>query len=138
MIKNKTNVLLLSNKALADKIEKYRKLLKTIVETITLCGRQNIALRGHRYDGALDVKSHANCQGNFRALLKYSIFSGNDTLKEHLEVTAAKNATMISKTTQEQLIRLCGEYVIDQIVEKVKQSIFYSVLADETTDTSTK
>ena len=59
-------------------------------------------------------------------------------LHKHLEVIAVKNATMISKTTQEQLIRLCGDYIMDQIIKNVKESKYYSVLADETIDLSTK
>ena len=55
-------------------------------------------------------------------------------LRKHLEVIAAKNAIMISKTTQEQLIRVCGDYIMDQIIKNVKESKYYSVLADETTD----
>ena len=32
-------------------IQKNRQMLRSIVETIALCGRQNIALRGHRDSG---------------------------------------------------------------------------------------
>jgi len=45
---------------------------------------------------------------------------------------------MISKTTQEQIIRLCGSYITNKIVDDVRRSVYYSVLADETTDVSTK
>ena len=46
MIENRTNVMEMSNIALSKKkkIEGNRIILKTIVETIKLCGRQNFAL----------------------------------------------------------------------------------------------
>ena len=109
MIENRKNVMEMSNIALSKKFEGNRIILKTIAETIKLCGRQNFALRGHWDDGALNLEAeNLPQQDNFRALLKYSVFSGNEMLRKHLEVIAAKNATMISKTTQEQLIRVCG------------------------------
>ena len=52
---------------LRDTIQKNRQKLHSIVETIVLCGRQNIALRGHR-DSGTDVEgtqSASTNHGNF-------------------------------------------------------------------------
>jgi len=49
--------------------------------------------------------------------------SGDECLSLHLRETA-KNATMVSKTTQEHIIRLCGKYITDVIVEEVKKAFF--------------
>jgi len=70
-------------------------------------------LRGHRDDGNLldnnDVfdTSVVRKDGNFCALLKFCVDSGDDVLKQHLE-SAASNATYISKTMQNELIKAAG------------------------------
>ena len=56
-------------------------------------------------------------------------------MEEHLK-SAGKNATYISKDTQNELISICGEIVSELIVNDVKDAKFFSVLADETTDSS--
>lgn len=116
-----------------------RNRLKPIVQTLILCAKQNIPLRGHRDDGALDfdtsnVKTN---DGNFRNLLRYRIQGGDVILKKHLE-SANSNATYISKTTQNELIECCGEVVTDFILEEIKTAKFYAVIFDETTDIAKK
>ena len=59
--------------------------LASIVDTVKLCGRQNIALRGHRDSGVLENPSQfetATNEGNFRALLRFRIAAGD---KEFLD-----------------------------------------------------
>jgi hypothetical protein len=113
-----------------------RKRLEPIVKTVIFCGRLGIALRGHRDDGALGPqKAIKGQEGNFRALLAYLVDSGDNTPKEHL-VTASKKATYISKVTQNELIELCADEMLKQIVREIKAAIFFAVIADETTDTS--
>ena len=116
--------------------EEQRARLVPITKTVILCGRLGIALRGHRDDGWLDVdKPISAAQGNFRSLLTFRIDAGDAVLKQHL-ATAGKNATYISKTTQNELIRLCGDVIIDRIVEDVTKAKYFAVLCDETTDSS--
>ena len=89
-----------------------REKLVPIIKTITLCGRTGIALRGHRDDGLLEFdplnpdKSITE-QCKFRALLAFRVDAGDTILQQHL-LTAKKNATYISKTTQNELINICG------------------------------
>ena len=106
-----------------------------------MCARQNIALRGHRDDGnllddnnAFDT-SVARKDGNFRALLKFRVDSGDDVLRQHLE-SAASNATYISKTTQNELIKAAGDVVRQKILDRIAAARFFTILADETTDAS--
>lgn len=133
-----TTVVQLAHSTLASRMERNRKVLASVIESIIFCGRQNIALRGHRDDGEIACSNTGSIhEGNFRALLKFRMQSGDERLTTHLRETA-KNSTMISKTTQEQIIRLCGKYITDVIVEEVKEAVYFSILADETTDASTK
>ncbi|XP_065572736.1 52 kDa repressor of the inhibitor of the protein kinase-like [Artemia franciscana] len=74
-------------------------------------------------------------EGNFQELLRYRAESGDSKLKEQLK-TSVKNATYISKTTQNQLIECCAKEVIGIILERVKSARYYSIILDETTDMS--
>ena len=72
------------SEATAQQIAMNCQKLHSIVETIVLCGRQNIALRGHR-DSTMDVEHTPNAQhGNFRALLQFHVSAGDTVLKDHL------------------------------------------------------
>ena len=62
-----------------------------------ICGRQNVALRGHQ-DSALDVErdvDDSQNHGNFLALLNFRIDAGDSVLENHLS-TAAQSATYTS------------------------------------------
>ena len=87
----------LLSRARSERIQKNRAKLLPIIKTVAFCGRQNIALRGHRDDDT-NVETSWN-KGNFRELLDFRVDSGDTVLKEHLQ-TAPKNATYKSKNIQ--------------------------------------
>uniref|UniRef100_A0A2S2PUC6 Repressor of the inhibitor of the protein kinase n=1 Tax=Schizaphis graminum TaxID=13262 RepID=A0A2S2PUC6_SCHGA len=124
--------------------QENRSRLRPIIETIILCGRQNIPLRGHRDDGYVldqNIKtiessesvSSAKNDGNFRELLRFRVAAGDTKLENHLK-NASANATYIGKNTQNELINACGEEVLQNLIEKVHQSRWFSIIFDETTD----
>lgn len=116
-------------------IEKNRLKLKSILKCIVWCGRQNIALRGHRDDDKHINQDYKGNPGNFKALLQFRVESGDHVLKEHFE-TAPKNAVYSSKTIQNELIGVTGEWLTRKIVDQVKEARFFTVLADEVSDVS--
>ena len=60
-----------------------------------------------------------------------------NTLNVHLlELRTSSRITYTSKTIQNELIHACGSYIRDKILEEVKAAGHYSIIADETTDTS--
>ena len=106
-----------------ERIAQNRLKLKSIAETIILCGRQGIALRGHRDDG-----THTDCDpltnhGNFLALLQFRIQAGDEVLKKHLQ-TAQGNALYTSKTIQNELITICGNLIKQNILQSVRDARF--------------
>ena len=121
------------DKRIQNEISENRARLKPIIETIMFCGKQNIPLRGHRDDGLIIVKNDelSSREGNFRALLQYRIQCGDNVLKQHLQ-DCNKNASYISKTSQNQLIDIIGKLILKQIIEEVKQAQFFTILLDET------
>lgn len=112
-------------------IDVNRKVLASIYKTVVFCGRQGLALRGHRDDGVLDEDNRSN----FNALLKFRIDSGDEFLKTHLE-TCNGSATYISKETQNRLIEILGSQIRGKLLAEIRQSKYFSVLADEVVDAS--
>ncbi|KAF2886412.1 hypothetical protein ILUMI_19760 [Ignelater luminosus] len=96
--------------------------------------RQGIPFRGHKDDGVLlnslegqgvcatnnELSSITN-EGNFRKLLRYRIACADSTLEEHLKNSSSR-ATYISKNTQNELIKICGEIIVGDIVKKVNKA----------------
>ena len=122
---------------LSDRIAQNRKKLGSIIDTVVLCGCQNIALRG-QHDSAKDAKTDETANHtNFRALLNFRAEAGDDILAKHLENTG-KNATYTLADIQNQLICILGHQIHDQILNKVKKAPWFTVIADEVTDTSDK
>lgn len=119
---------------------KNRQKLVPIVKTVMFCGKQEIALRGHLDSGPMksmggdEDKSFVN-DGNFRALLRFRIDSGDDVLKTHLD-TCNVNSSYISPHIQNEIIETCGNLITSEIVKKINDSGSFSILADETTDIS--
>lgn len=119
--------------------EENRSRLVPIIKSIIFLGRQNIPFRGHRDDGKLTTGESDSVinTGNFRALLKFRIDSGDVVLKEHLEGSTSR-ATYISKTTQNELINCCGRDILSKIIKRIQDARIFSVMFDETTDVSNK
>ena len=109
--------------------------LRSIAETVIFCGRQGLTFRGHRDDMPAVREDPVANHGNFLALLQFRIQAGDQVLKEHLR-TAAGNALYTSKTIQNQMIIICGDIIRNKLLEKIQKAGFFSVIADETTDTA--
>ena len=127
------------SQTLADRVAINRQKLGSIFKTIELCGRQNIALRGHR-DNITDLEKHqsdATNHGNFWALLNYRIDAGDAVLQEHLSHCAG-NATYTSSVIQDQIISILADQIRHKIIMNVKSAQWFSVIADEVTDAANK
>jgi len=116
-------------------VKENRERLKPIITTIIFLGKQNIPIRGHRDNGSIfdNHDKPLGNEGNFRELLKFRMESGDLLLKLYFEHTGA-NATYISKTTQNELIFIIGDLILQKILTDVNNSPFFSIMFDETTD----
>ena len=66
-----------------EKNRTNQNILKSIVKSLLFCGRQVIALRGHRDDDT--EKGSTFKKGNFKELLNFRVDTGDKVLEEHLE-----------------------------------------------------
>jgi hypothetical protein len=118
----------------AIRVGQNREILRSLIKCIEFCGRQGIALRGHRDSS---TSESANL-GNFRALLSLRIDAGDDVLREHL-VTCDKNASYTSNTSQNNFLFCIKDYIQNEIVAEITNQRFgpyFGVQCDEVTDSS--
>jgi hypothetical protein len=73
--------------------------------------------------------------GIFNSLLIFRMDAGDLKLHDHLE-NSKKNAIHTTDGSQNELLRIYGQSIIDTILEEVQQSKYFSVLGDETADIS--
>ena len=115
-------------------LEKNVAIMVSIIKCLEFCGRQGIAIRGHRDD----TTSTSINKGNFKALLDMRIDAGDDVLKQHLS-EGPKNATYISKTAQNELLECIGDFIKLKILSEIKSQEghnFFAIEADEIRDIS--
>ena len=118
---------------LQQQIAKNWEIMWSLFKTVIFCGRNNIALRGRRDNDP----SNESLQGSFQALLYFRVDSGDQVLQEPLE-TSAQNATYVTKTIQNEMINTVGKYIIDNLSREIRESKYFSVIADEAADISNK
>lgn len=117
-----------------QQIENRQKLMP-IIRAVLLCGRQGLALRGDRDHGSLSLKTPEENDGNFRALLRFALESGDQDLAQHLK-SAGANATYLSPRIQNEIIDAAGKIITMDIVGRINKSGCFAAIADETTDVS--
>ena len=83
----------------AEQLRKNRELIKCVAKNVHFCGKQGIALRGHRDDSTATSSN----RGNFRELLDFHAEAGDEHLQDHFK-SRQGNAMYSSKTIQNQLI----------------------------------
>ncbi|XP_060607872.1 52 kDa repressor of the inhibitor of the protein kinase-like [Ruditapes philippinarum] len=105
-------------------VEKNRKILVAVVDTLILCGKQNIAIRGHQDD-----------RSNFAAILQLQA-KHNTVLRDHLE-HGNPRTKYTSPEIQNELVSICGEIISKTIVEACNAAPFFGFIADEATDAAT-
>lgn len=116
-------------------IKSNRMIMSSIVETILFIGQQGISCRGHRDAGPIAEEIPAQNDGNFRALLRLRMASGDNHLKKHLGTTSS-TTRYTSPQIQNELIEICGNIITEKLVMKINATRNFSILADETTDIS--
>lgn len=115
-----------------NKCYKIEKNIIPIIEAIILCGRQNLALRGHRDSGKIEIDS-SNNEGNFREILRYRA-KGDIEMQAYLE--GPGKIKYFSHRSQNYMIDACNKVLLNKVVSKVNAAKCFSILADETADIS--
>ncbi|KAF0751278.1 52 kDa repressor of the inhibitor of the protein kinase-like [Aphis craccivora] len=101
---NETSIIERLDKNRALQIEENRKRIKPIIECIILCGKEELALRGSKDFGPINVDGH------FRALLKYRA-KGDDFLRTVLEGSGKRNK-YTSPVIQNEIVQACNTILL--------------------------
>ncbi|KAF0710222.1 zinc finger MYM-type protein 1-like, partial [Aphis craccivora] len=97
---------------------------------VLLCGRQGLSLRGHRDQSYLSLKMPVENDGNFRALFRYALDSGDQGLTNHLNTVSA-NSTYLSFCIQNEIIDAAGILIKSNIVG-IEQFSIWARFVDKT------
>ena len=119
-------------------MENNEKVIESLFKVVLLCGRQGLAFRGHRDDHVSweVLEGSSSNQGNFIELVHFRAETDH-VLSNHLQNSPA-SAHYTSKTIQNELIEVIGKCICNDIIDEVNRSKYYTLIADEVTDTSNK
>ena len=120
----------------AELTARNRSMLVSLFRVVLLCGRQGLALCGHR-DDSVQWQSNAEDTGNLGNFIELVKFRAEtDTvLADHLAF-APDNAKYTSKTIQNELTDVIADEIRQQLLKDIREATYYSVMADEVTDVS--
>ena len=108
-------------------MENNKRVIESLFKIVLLCGKQGIALRGHRDNDIKWMEPESHNEGNFIALVR--LRAETNILAEHL-AHSPRNARYTSKSIQNELVSIIGNKICCDIVDEVKMAKFYSVIAD--------
>ena len=114
------------NNLLQQQINRNREILKSLLNTTIFCGKKQHSPQ--RYTRC--NPRNASLSGNFQALLEFRIDSGDQTLKHHLE-TALRNASYISKTTQNEMVTVVGAIIVNNLSQEKRDCKYFSIMSDQ-------
>ena len=112
----------------AEQIRKNRHYIKTVAEVVLLCSKQEISFRGH------DESKDSSNKGNFKEIL--ALVAKHDPIVGERFFHGPRNAVYAAQKIQNEIINIMASMVRHQICNSVQKSGYYSILADETKDTS--
>ncbi len=97
-----------------------RHYLASVIEVVLLCGRLEIALRGHNES---DLSSN---RGNFREI--FDVVANHDSIIKKRINCGPRNATYFSPEIQNEFLKIMGNVVRKSVVEGVKKAGYFSLL----------
>ena len=123
-----------TNDSLKERQKTYQKIVEALARIIHLIGKQGIAYRGT--EEKADDSDTAGNPGNFLAIVR-EIANYYPLLHEHVLTPLRKDVSNMSPTSQNELIEIIGKRIIQKkVIEEIEDAQYYSVLADEVTNSN--
>ncbi|KAB7494333.1 Zinc finger MYM-type protein 1 [Armadillidium nasatum] len=116
-----------SRKAFNEIVAKNRQIFKVLIDLTCLLAKQELSFRGH------DESKDSYNQGNFKEFF-FVMMNNNEELKNHWE--KMRGFTGLSKTIQNDIIECIAMEIKETICNIIRDSPFFSIQVDETTDKS--
>ena len=132
----KKSVLSLLRSQHAKEVEKNRRCLKLLLESVAYLSEQNISFQGYREDRSDLTNLSDENRGNFLEVLSLRS-RDNEFLKSRLQ----SNLLWLSPSCQNEMIEIIGSACLQRIVSEITSQIQsegspYAVICDETSDIS--
>lgn len=116
------------NKVAKKQKDDNRKIITPVIESVIFCGRQGIALRGHKDYGPLELSESSKNDGNFRALLRFYINAtkvSGDNSHVLVRENCKKNAQYISWNIQNQIVDACFKIISEKVAKKINNCKYF-------------
>lgn len=110
-----------------NKVKQNREILKRLINVVTFLGKQELAFRGR------DESKESENKGNYLELLDF-LAEYDTPLHCHLDTATVFIGT--SSKIQNDLIQSVAYVMTEAMREEVRNTLFVSVMVDETTDVS--
>ncbi|XP_065651229.1 uncharacterized protein LOC136079421 [Hydra vulgaris] len=119
--------------AIQTEKEKWRNILKVVIDSIMFCAKNNLAFRG--CSNIIGEPNSGIFLNTIELIARY-----HHPLAEHITNVKLKQKSVsyISPQIQNELIELLGSKVKSDIVTRIKKAKYYSILFDCTPDLSHK
>ncbi|KMQ88456.1 zinc finger mym-type protein 1-like protein [Lasius niger] len=110
-----------------DEKERWRYILKVILDIVLFCAKNNLALRG-----SIEEIGHRK-SGIFLSVLEL-MSKHNPQIAAHISSITKKSISYFSSTIQNELITFLGSAVRNEIISRILKAKYYSISFDCTPD----
>lgn len=123
-------------KNLQDETEKWKQILKRIVDVILFLSERGLAFFGDSHK--IGVPSNGNFLGIIELLSKYDVILNEHVKKVQKSHEEGKKLQVhyLSNDIQNEFIQICGNMVQKEIISSAMQSKYFTIIADSTPDSS--
>ena len=118
-----------------SEVSKLREIFRFILDIVLFLQERQLPFRGSSTE--LNNTNNGLFLGNLEVLSGHNqiLKSHLDEVKKHQE-NSSRKAHYLSPRSQNEFINECSKVVLNDIVEEVKQALYYSIIVDGTPDVS--
>lgn len=116
--------------------EKWRKILKAVVDVVLFLAKRNLPLRGTR--STIDYYDSGLFLATLQLVGRYNVEVGQhlENISNSRESGKRLQAHYLSWRSQNEFLKVCADEVVNSILEEIRSAHYYSIIVDGTPDVS--